>query len=449
MNRFITLLILVLIIGGIIYVYPRIEWSAPEVDIKLESDDVGIRPFDIEIREKGKGLKRVSAVLKTESGESMLVNKAYPDDIMGDNITITLNPGKLGVKGGPAELTVTAEDRSRLKLFSGNKTVVTRKINLDLVPPAVDLLSTDNYINHGGAGLAVYKTSPDVVKSGVIVGDYFFPGYRGNFEEDEVYLSFFAYPYNVEPGENITLIAEDAAGNRKTAAIPYRLKNINYRKSDINISESFIENVMIPLSGDSGLTDHKEIFLKVNSQLRKANDAKIREVGSDSKGEILWRGAFQQLSNSKVEANFADERTYIYNDEPIDKQYHLGYDLAVTKRYPIEAANSGTVAYAGDLGIYGNTVIIDHGMGVATLYGHMSTIDVNVGDSVGKGQIIGKTGQTGLASGDHLHYGVYVNGVAVRPIEWWDDKWIKDNILLKIDEAKGEFGARGAQGSAN
>lgn len=449
MSRFITLLILVLIIGGFIYIYPHIEWSSPEVGIKLESDDVGVRPFDIEVREKGKGLKRVSVVLATESGESVLVNKAYPEGIMGDNITVTLNPGKLGIKGGPAELTVTAEDRSRLKLFSGNKTVASKNINLDLVPPAVDLLSTDNYINHGGAGLAIYKTSPDVVKSGVMVGDYFFPGYKGNFEEDDVYLSFFAYPYNVEPDTSIKVIAEDGAGNMRTVGMPYRLKNINYRKSNINISENFIENVMIPLSGESGQADHRDIFLKVNNQLRKVNDAKIREVGTDSKGEIMWDGAFQQLSNSKVEANFADERTYFYNEEPIDKQYHLGYDLAVTKRYPIEAANSGIVVYAGDLGIYGNTVIIDHGMGVATLYGHMSTIDVNVGDNVHKGHIIGKTGQTGLAAGDHLHYGVYVSGVAVRPIEWWDDKWIKDNVLLKIDQAKGEFGAKGAQGSTN
>ncbi len=449
MSRFVSLLILVLIIGGVIYIYPHIEWSSPEVDIKLDSEDVGIRPFDIVISEKGKGLKSVFVVLTTEAGESALINKAYPEGVMRDNITVTIDPGRLGIKGGPAELKVTAEDRSRLKIFSGNKTVVSKNINLDLVPPAVDILSTDNYINHGGSGLVIYKTSPDVVKSGVVVGDYFFPGYKGNFEEDDVYLSFFAYPYNVEPDANIILIAEDGAGNQKTAGISYRLKNINYRKSNINISENFIETVMIPLSGETAQSDHREIFLKVNNELRKANDAKIREVGSDSKGEIMWNGAFHQLSNSQVEANFADERTYIYNEEPIDKQYHLGYDLAVTKRYPIEAANSGIVAYAGELGIYGNTVIIDHGMGVATLYGHMSTIDVNVGDKVEKNQIIGKTGQTGLAAGDHLHYGVYVNGIAVRPIEWWDDKWIKDNILLKIDEAKGEFGAKGTQSSTN
>ena len=97
---------------------------------------------------------------------------------------------------------------------------------------------------------------------------------------------------------------------------------------------------------------------------------------------MLWKGAFAQLSNSKVEANFADHRTYTYNGEPIDTAYHLGYDLSVTKHYPVEAANSGTVAFTGDLGIYGNTVILDHGLGLFTLYGHLSSIDVKAGDSV-------------------------------------------------------------------
>jgi murein DD-endopeptidase MepM/ murein hydrolase activator NlpD len=264
-----------------------------------------------------------------------------------------------------------------------------------------------------------------------------------------VYLVFFAYPYNVPAGEGITLIAEDAAGNAKSVNVPYTLKNVAYRKSNLDISTDFIENVMIPISGQTGEKDYKKIFLQVNSDLRKKNDAKIKEVTSGSKDEILWKGAFHQLSNSQVQANFADERTYIFNGEAIDKQYHLGYDLAVTKRYPIEAANDGIVVYAVDLGIYGNAVIIDHGMGVASLYGHMSTIDVKVGDTIKKNQIIGKTGQTGLAAGDHLHYGVYIDGVAVRPVEWWDDKWIKDNVMLKIDQARGEFGTKSSGSTKN
>ena len=147
---------------------------------------------------------------------------------------------------------------------------------------------------------------------------------------------------------------------------------------------------------------------------------------------MLWNVAFRQLSNSKVEANFADARTYTYKDEVIDKAYHLGYDLSVTKHYPAEAANSGVVAFVGDLGIYGNTVIIDHGLGLFTLYSHLSSMDVKAGDQIKQGQPIGKTGETGLAAGDHLHFGIYLHGVPVLPVEWWDQKWIDDNVRPKL-----------------
>lgn len=447
MRKYLSIIILALIIGGLIYIYPNFEWSAPVVDIKLESDKVGVKPFNIEIRDKGKGLKSVSVVLAHEKGETVLVDKTYPEGIKGDNLEITLDPKESGIKGGPSVLRVTAVDGSKFNFLSGNKTRVTKNITLDLTPPKVDVISTEHYVNHGGSGLVVYKASEDTIKSGIQVGDYFFPGYKGYFPDENVYLGFFAYPYDLEQGAKIAIVAQDGTGNAKTKGLFYRIRDINYRKSDIKISEWFIDNVIVPLAGDSAGADNKELFLEVNNKLRKENDKKIREVGTNTKDELRWQGAFSQLSNSQVEANFADERTYIYKEEPIDKQYHLGYDLAVTKRYPIEAANNGVVVYADELGIYGNTVILDHGMGIATLYGHMSSIDVSVGDEVKKKDIMGRTGQTGLAAGDHLHYGVYINGVAVRPVEWWDGKWIKDNIINKIENAQAEFGDQGGEGS--
>jgi murein DD-endopeptidase MepM/ murein hydrolase activator NlpD len=184
----------------------------------------------------------------------------------------------------------------------------------------------------------------------------------------------------------------------------------------------------------------KDIFLKVNNEMRSENNNKIMDITANSRDKMLWSKSFLQLSNSKVEANFADQRSYKLNDEIIDEQYHLGYDLSVTKKYPVEAANSGVVAFTGNIGIYGNTVILDHGMGVMTLYSHLSSISVKVEDEIKKGGIIGKTGITGLAAGDHLHFGVYIQGVPVRPLEWWDPKWINEKVLNRIDQAKSEYG---------
>jgi murein DD-endopeptidase MepM/ murein hydrolase activator NlpD len=222
--------------------------------------------------------------------------------------------------------------------------------------------------------------------------------------------------------------------------LAYELRGARYRKSTITISDGFIQNTVAPLVTDVAARQGaaRDIFIAVNKRVRKENEDKITAITRKSTPSVLWEGAFIQLSNSKVEANFADERTYVYNNENIDTAYHLGYDLSVTKRYPVEAANSGTVTFAGDLGIYVNTVILDHGLGLSTLYGHLSSIDVKEGDSVKKAQILGRTGETGLAAGDHLHYGVYLNGVAVLPVEWWDQKWINDNIQPKLEGRSGE-----------
>jgi hypothetical protein len=222
--------------------------------------------------------------------------------------------------------------------------------------------------------------------------------------------------------------------------LAYELKNVRYKKSTIALSDSFLQNKVAPLLTDVAARQGtpKDVFVAVNKRVRKENEDRITAITKKATPTMLWKDAFTQLSNSKVEANFADQRTYTYNGEPIDTAYHLGYDLSVTRNYPAEAANSGTVAFAGDLGIYGNSVILDHGLGLFTLDIHLSSIDVKVGDSVAKRQVLGKTGETGLAAGDHLHFGVYLDGVAVLPVEWWDQKWIDDNITPKLEGRSGQ-----------
>ncbi|MGQ0793665.1 MAG: M23 family metallopeptidase [Deltaproteobacteria bacterium] len=440
-NFFYLILIGGIVAGGYRY-FPLFEWRAPLVDIKLPSGYIGLRPFEVEIRDEGSGLKSASVSLVAGGVETLIADKSYPAGVTEDKITVEIDRKNLNPKGGEAEIVVRAEDRSKLRFFSGNSAVVNKRVAVDFTPPKVEILSREHYINHGGSGLVIYKTSDDAVRSGVKIGDYFFPGHRGYFKQPDVYLAFFAYPYNVDPSAPMNVVAEDGAGNQKQAGFFYKLRGARYKKSTINISADFVLRKIAPILGvdPADESEYKNFFLKVNRNLRQSNDAQIKKLAESSAGKFLWTRAFHQLSNSQVEANFADERTYTLNGEAIDLQYHLGYDLAVTRQYPIEAANDGAVLFSGDLGIYGNTVIIDHGFGIMTLYGHMSSITTNVGDAVKKGQSIGRTGETGLAAGDHLHYGVYIDGVAVRPVEWWDDKWIADNLINKLREAEGEFG---------
>ena len=358
-----------------------------------------------------------------------------------------------GVKEGPAVLRVSARDRSLWNFFRGNETVIQKNITIDITPPTLELFADDRYVNFGGVGMIVYKPSADTVTTGVRIGDYFFPGYQGSNKRPpgSLHRSSSPIPTTSRWTPKPMLVATDKAGNTKRNAARLRTQKRQIQEEHHRrYPTSFIQSKVAPLLNDVGARQGspKDIFLRVNKGLRKENEDKIAAITKKSTPSILWKGAFSQLSNSKVEANFADARTYTYNNETIDNAYHLGYDLSVTKHYPVEAANSGTVAFVGDLGIYGNTVILDHGLGLFTLYGHLSSIDVKVGDPIKQRQVIGKTGETGLAAGDHLHYGVYLHGVAILPVEWWDQKWINDNIQPKLEGQSGEAIAESQESKA-
>ena len=435
------LVLLVLLVAGLIagtiYLRPRFESQPPQISVAPDGDAIGAAPLEITVLDAGAGLKSFAVTLSSGGTETVLASESFEVPMAEKKVSVSVAKVK-GIKEGPATLRIVARDAS---LFRGNESVVQRQITLDLTPPNLELVADDRYISFGGAGAIVYKTSADAATSGVRVGKHFFPGFGGQIKDKPDHLlALFAHPYDTPPGTKAVLVSTDKAGNTREMPLVYELKDVKYRKSTIAVSENFLQGKVAPLVQDAAARQGapKDVFVAVNHALRKANDDKIAEVTKKASPAILWNGAFVQLSNSKVEANFADQRTYTYNGEPLDTAYHLGYDLSVTKRYPVEAANSGTVAFADNLGIYGNAVILDHGLGLFTLYGHLSAIDVKVGDKVERRGVLGRTGETGLAAGDHLHYGVYLHGVAVLPVEWWDAKWIGDNIAPKLQGLSGE-----------
>ena len=447
--------ILVLLVAAIIKVISIAEMNPPVISIERDIKNLGTKPFEVTVSDKGTGLAKVRIYLLDTYGESVLVEKEYKKGTKSDVISVSIDPERLGIKSGASELFIEATDNFMGGLFSGRKAVFSEKVTLDFIPPEIRELSPMLYIRHGGAGVVIYRTSEDTASSGVEIKDLFFEGYGGYFEDPLIYLAFFAYPHDAPKGEKIEIFAADTAGNEARESVYYQLLKASYVKDEIALSERFLKRKVLPLFNkvygyasvtDEGKTDFRKAFLKINSETRKENDKRIYEIGRQSGDKILWKGKFNQLPNSKVGATFADHRKYLMDGNVIDRQYHLGYDLSVTKRYAVPASNSGVVVFAGDLGIYGNTVIIDHGMGIMTLYSHLTSMSVGVGDIVGKKDHIGRTGTTGLAVGDHLHFGVYVQGVPVRPLEWWDAKWIDDSIWYKINYVKKNFVSRETPG---
>src|SRR5687768_5649242 len=437
------ILFLIVIIGllaGAWYLWPRFERQTPQVRLSTDADVLGLASMEIVVRDGGTGLKSVTVTLESGGAEQTVAAEQHAQPVAEQKIPLSIAKLK-GVKEGPAILKVTARDRSWWNWFKGNEAVYQKGYTIDVTPPSIDLVADDRYVSFRGAGIIVYKPAADTATSGIKIGKHFFPGYPGQIKANpDHHLVIFAHPYDTPADARAALVATDKAGNTRQMPLVYELRNVNYRKSTLKVTDAFIESKVRPLVNDVSAkqASPKDVFVMVNRDMRKANDDKIGQITSKGTPKMLWQGAFSQLSNSKVEANFADARSYDYNGEIISNAYHLGFDLSVTRQYPVEAANSGTVAFTGELGIYGNTVILDHGLGLFTLYSHLSSIAVKEGESVPSRHILGKTGETGLAAGDHLHYGVYLNGVPVLPIEWWDQKWINDNIAPKLEGHSGE-----------
>ena len=354
------------------------------------------------------------------------------------------------IRAGTATVRVSAT-RPVVFGLSERSTTVAVDVEVRLQPPRLAVASTFHYVNHGGSEAVVYTVSPPDSESGVRVGDRLYPGYpaAGLVEAagDNLRLAFFALDYDQDLNTPIELYATDAAGNEASAQFDHRRFPRNFRRSRINVSDGFLRRVVPSIVSqapeladeqpDGTDEDLLDLYLFINGELRRRNRATLIELAAGTAPQVLWDGAFRQLANSQVESGFADHRTYLYEGDEVDQQVHLGFDLASTANAPIRASNNGVVVRADYFGIYGNCVIVDHGMGLQSLYAHLSSIAVSPGDEVEQGQQLGLSGQTGLAGGDHLHFAMLLNGRPVSPVEWWDPHWIEDRILRKLRAASG------------
>jgi murein DD-endopeptidase MepM/ murein hydrolase activator NlpD len=339
------------------------------------------------------------------------------------------------LKEGRATLVVTATNNAWGRFFRGGRAETTLELPVRFTPPQVEVLSSKHYVNQGGAELVVFKVSPSAVESGVQVGQSFFPSWPVKESLPDTRLCLFAYAHDVDPKTPAHIVARDDAGNETVSSFTYQVFPKKFRSDTISVTDDFMNRVVPAIMSQTPeLTDQGSLlknFLQENGHLRQVEAKQLVEFSKQTAPRLLWTQPFIELP-SKVEASFADYRTYVYNGQEVDQQTHLGFDLAGLKHMSIQAANNGVVVHASFFGIYGNAVVIDHGCGLQSLYGHMSSIDVKPGETVKRGQVIGKSGETGLAGGDHLHFTILLDGTPVNPTEWWDPHWIHDRIEEKL-----------------
>ncbi len=430
--------------------FAALSWlrvGAPRLEVTAEWPGIGPRtPLTVRAAEPGRGL----AGLRVEliQGERVVVLEQrhhrprpfwafWGPRVTSDEVVVEVGSETVPELTEGKAMVLVAAERAGTWLRHPPAVVHELVLPVRLTPPAVEVRSSPVYLTQGGSAAVVYRIGDGAVRDGVRVAIdeesvFWFPGYPlpGGAPEDR--FALFGAPHNLEDGSRIALVASDELGNERQVAFVDRYRPRPPTADTIRLSDGFMAKVVPEIMASSPeVSDRGDLlanYLAINRDLRRANTRALFELAGRTTPRFLWREPFRQLPNSRSMASFADRRTYLYDGREVDRQVHLGFDLASVRQAPVVAANRGVVLLAEYFGIYGNTVVLDHGYGLMSLYAHLSRLDVEPGQEVGRGETLGATGETGLAGGDHLHFSMLLHGLQVNPLEWWDGRWIENHI---------------------
>ncbi|MCP4746157.1 MAG: M23 family metallopeptidase [Desulfobacteraceae bacterium] len=447
MAVFLGIPIALLLAVVIIFLVIRMEGQAPDMKLDMTSSYLGSsQTLSLEVSDAKSGIRQIWVAVFKNGKEFVLADKSYTaggfikgGQVKAQILKIEFDAKTSGLTDGKAMLRIRAMDYSWRQWGKGNTRYLEKEVLIDTRAPDIQILSRIHNLNQGGAALVAYKLSETCPSSGVMVGDQFYPGISGFFNDDNSFMTFIALNHNQGPKTTVHVMALDHAGNKGRASVAHHINARNFKRDTIKIYDRFLAAKMPEFQSEfagSAELSGLDLFLKVNRDLRKKNYETIKQIVAEPDNDLHWKGVFARLPKSANRAGFAEHRTYTFRNKTIDEQTHLGVDLASLKKSPVPAANTGKVVFADSLGIYGRTVLIDHGFGLFSMYSHLSKIDVDKGQMVKKYDVIGNTGRSGLAGGDHLHFSMLVHHTFVNPLEWWDLQWINNNIAATIESVR-------------
>ncbi len=432
--KYILVILVLLAAGAPVYYYvtatdtqltvsPAVKYVGFETPVVIhEVNPHGVRKLTVTV-EQDKTVVNVASEVPAHRWrpEKNVAPKDYTVNI-GRKPMPALHDGKIHV-------TITAVSND----FRAKTATTSFDAEVFTAPPRISADGAQHYINQGGAEMVTFTPGGAWTEAGVMVGDRKFtsfplPNHPGQ------YFSLFAMFWNTPVDTPMTAYATNPSGAIAKAGFWFKVFPKKFRTSTIKLEDMGLERIVNQIDPENKIPGTLvERFVKINSEMRKQNNQTLADLRFQTEQKFLWDGAFLPMVDSTVESRFADDRIYTWQGKKVDEQTHLGFDLAKLSHSPIPAANDGKVLFAEPLGIYGNCIVLDHGFGLQTIYGHLSEFLVKKGDMVKKGQTIGKTGSTGLAGGDHLHFTMQIDGMQVNAVEWWDAHWIHDRILSKIN----------------
>ncbi|CAM2772782.1 M23 family metallopeptidase [Helicobacter burdigaliensis] len=449
-SKLFGLILVIIVVGGGIFMLTSsiFEKNPPKVSLISEPWwNLGTNsPLMLSIEDDSK-ISNYNAFLLYENEKIPLNLQNTPctkQSQMQTHICFSVQPPNISSKNlNELTLEVSTTDTSKWNFFKGNTQTQQFTLHIDTKRPRVSVLSNSYRITQGGSALVVFKVDePNLMDLKISNGENDFipqPFYKEGY-----YISLLAWPKD-NANFKATIYANDKAGNTSNTPINFYAVSKQYKTSNIPLTDKFIDGKISSLVEEIGqrslesFASKLEIFKYINEEIRDYSTHRIMEVASNfSKDKIdtFKIKAFSPLKNGAVMASFGDHRTFIYEGEAVSQSNHMGLDLASIKQAPVTLGNAGVVTLNEFVGIDGNAVVVYHGLGLSTLYAHLTSSSVNVGDTLNINSLIGHTGNTGLALGDHLHFSVLVQGYEVWTAEWMDSKWIENNITKVINESK-------------
>lgn len=442
-KKFLLFLLVILVVGIIAFVFfsPMFEKNSPKISMKDDiywnlktplkinlSDDTEIKDFEIVYHDEQNEIRLDTQVISKSKGSIDL-------NIIAPKIMENYKPSS-------ALLKIKVTDTSKWNFFMGNEITKEVKLKIDKKNPIANVISNTYLIKQGGSAAVVVEVKDDNLKDMYISFNNeerfeLIPFYKDNF-----YMAIIAWPIYIEEFKQVNLVAIDEALNKSVTKVPLYIKYLEPKIDTLKISDDFVNRVSKNVLQKSGMdipNSQDEVFVKANQELRKVNVNSIRKetrnkMNKDKVSKVDLN-TFKRLPSSMRFASYGERRHYTYNGKKIDEAWHLGIDWASVKKAKIFTSNDGKVIFNDYLGIYGNTIIVDHGYGLATLYAHTSRANVSLNQDVKAGEHIANTGSTGAVFGDHLHFGVLVQGIEVNPEEWLSKFWIRENITKIINNS--------------
>jgi len=425
------LLVILLLVVVVPIVVIVARSATPVIELPSQLTMLGqATPVSVHVTDP-RGVRSVSAKVEQNGVTYPVWQTAAPSNEKDEALKFTAGVKTTPqLKDGKAKLIVEATSNDLLHRSAH----VERDVTVVTQPPTVSVDSEQHYIYIGMADLATFSVSGGYTAAGVRVGDQSFrawpmPGGKPGL------FSLYAFAWNMPQSTIPVVFASNGVGNDVTSPLTVvfpKKEQPHYTVHQLQISDQFMQKVIGELD-PNGNGDPVARFVRINSEMRKENNKTLADLRFKTADHFLFSLPFQRQPHSQNEATFADLRHYIYHGKEIDQQVHLGYDLAVTQHVGVQASNDGRIVWAAPLGIYGNCIVVDHGYGLQTIYGHLSHIDVHEGDMVKRGQVMGQSGMTGMAGGDHIHFAMQLDGVQIDPKEWWDPHWIQDHIARRVE----------------